>query len=97
MSLYYSGQQVTISGVFTVAGAYTDPNTASLTITVPGSGNVTYSYPDDGAVVRDDTGRFYVNYTMVYPGLHRFYWYATGGVNAATATAARCLGAVPNG
>lgn len=95
--MYYSGQQVTISGTFTVAGTYTDPNTASLTITVPGSGNVTYSYPADGEVVRDDTGLYYVNYTLTHPGLHRFYWYATGGVNAANSTALRCLAAVPNG
>ena len=97
MSEFYSGQQVTFSGTFTVAGTYTDPNTATFTIYNATSGSASYSYPADGEVIRDDTGRFYVNFTLTQPGLHRVYWYATGGVNAATGTALRCLGLLPNG
>lgn len=94
---FYSGQQVTFSGLFTVADEYADPDTARFTIYNATSGSATYTYPDDGEIVREATGRYYVNFVLTAPGLHRVYWYASGTVNAATGATVKCLGFLPNG
>ena len=83
MAAFQQGQLVRLSVAFTVASTATDPTAVTLKIRTPSNSTVTYTYGTDGALVKDSTGNYHLDYTVAAKGLHIYRWAGTGAVVAA--------------
>ncbi len=63
----------------------TDPTAIVVTIDPPGTGVVTYTYPDVN-VVKDATGRYHVDFDATKEGRWWVRWTGTGAITAADIT-----------
>ena len=77
-SAYFPGQQVRLSGTFTVSGVATDPTAVVLTVEDP-AGTITTP-----TAIKDGTGLYHYDLTPVLPGWWAYQWKGTGAVVAST-------------
>lgn len=86
MAEYAVGQQIKLSGFFSLAssGAGTDPTTITVKVKTPAGVTTTWVYGVDSQVVKSGTGDYYANWTITESGTHWYEWNGTGAVIAAT-------------
>jgi hypothetical protein len=71
----------------TAAGTATDPTAVTLTVEAPDATLAEYGWPTDGAdgaLVRETTGRFYVDVDIDQDGVWSYRLAGTGAVQAVT-------------
>ena len=87
---HYVGDRVRLGcAAATVAGVATDPTTLSITVKPLLGAAVTYTWPDDVAIVRTATGAFYYDHPIAEAGVHEVRWVATGALVKAAQTSFR--------
>ena len=81
ISVFDRGQQIKLTGTFTVDNVNTNPTTATLEIKLPDNSVVTKT---GGDLTNEGTGIYSFEYTIANEGVHYFRWSGTGAVVAVT-------------
>lgn len=80
-NVYDKGDQVRLTGTFTVGGTATDPTTVTLKVKDP-SGNVdTYTYALS-QIAKSSTGVYYKDLSLDEAGYWYYQWAGTGAVES---------------
>lgn len=81
MNSYHKGQQIRITGTFTVNGTATDPTTVTLKVQDPTGAETTYTYALS-QITKSTTGIYYKDLTLNISGYWHYRWEVTGAVVA---------------
>jgi len=80
MNSYDKGTH-TLSTIFKVGTTNTDPSTVTFTLT-GGNDSVSYVYGTDTEIVKDDTGKYHVDYEFTESGYYKYSFVGTGACEA---------------
>lgn len=84
---YDIGDEIRLTGVFTVSGVATDPTVVRCKVRAPGGAVTTSLYGTDAALVKDATGTYHLDLTLTLTGTYYYRWEGTGAAQAAEETA----------
>ena len=86
MEVYNLGQRVRVSYCYSnAAGEAADPDAVFVAVKEPGANTTTYQYGVDLEVVKDDTGEYHVDLSLLTAGIWAVRGYSTGSVQAGSA------------
>lgn len=81
MAQYDIGDSNLISVNFTDKdGTSVDPTLVILRMKPPLSVTVEYTYPGNGQIIKDSTGKYHINYPITLSGVYYGKWAGTGAV-----------------
>jgi hypothetical protein len=79
---YDIGDQVRVTGTFTVSGVATDPTAVTLVVNAAGT-STTYTYGVGQTIVKDGVGVYHADLAINTAGVWAFRWAGTGAATAA--------------
>lgn len=84
MNVFGVGRKVRLGMDLTgINGAAADPTGLKLKVRTPDGTISTLVWQTDAALVREATGKFYVDWPIEQAGLHRYRWESTGNAQSA--------------
>jgi len=71
-------QPADVTAIPVITDPYADPSALSIRIYRPDETTDEFVYQTDAEIIRDNTGRYHLDYVPDVPGMHRWVWIPTG-------------------
>lgn len=75
---YDIGDLIRLDVDITMSGTYLDPSHLSLQVLDPRGITHTFIYGQTGTFIKEDTGKYYLDFYVAYSGQYKYRFYSSG-------------------